>query len=120
MCDCSTYLHHLLFFICLFLIYHIYLLFMFCFFCFYIIELVFFFFFFQAEDGIRDATVTGVKTCALPISPTSGRETPGELTDPFPPDALPTGNAQTRAPSHGRPRRAPRAANSCRSECIPS
>src|SRR5207245_6712555 len=25
-------------------------------------------FFFQAEDGIRDATVTGVKTCALPIS----------------------------------------------------
>src|SRR5207245_7019740 len=31
------------------------------------------FFFFQAEDGIRDATVTGVQTCALPISssPTS-------------------------------------------------
>src|SRR5207245_3799645 len=26
------------------------------------------FFFFQAEDGIRDATVTGVQTCALPIS----------------------------------------------------
>src|SRR5207245_6873289 len=30
-----------------------------CFCCFY--------FFFQAEDGIRDATVTGVQTCALPI-----------------------------------------------------
>src|SRR5438094_7623887 len=29
-----------------------------------------FFFFFQAEDGIRDRTVTGVQTCALPISPT--------------------------------------------------
>src|SRR5437867_8162226 len=29
----------------------------------------FFFFFFQAEDGIRDRTVTGVQTCALPISP---------------------------------------------------
>src|SRR5207245_7666150 len=29
---------------------------------------VVFFFFFQAEDGIRDATVTGVQTCALPIS----------------------------------------------------
>src|SRR5207245_3289264 len=29
------------------------------------------FFFFQAEDGIRDATVTGVQTCALPISPSS-------------------------------------------------
>src|SRR2546430_7314817 len=29
---------------------------------------VVFFFFFQAEDGIRDLTVTGVQTCALPIS----------------------------------------------------
>src|SRR5260370_5950859 len=27
------------------------------------------FFFFQAEDGIRDSSVTGVQTCALPISP---------------------------------------------------
>src|SRR5688572_31340489 len=37
-----------------------------------------FFFFFQAEDGIRDLTVTGVQTCALPIC-TSGfaRETGG-------------------------------------------
>src|SRR5260370_27123960 len=26
------------------------------------------FFFFQAEDGIRDSSVTGVQTCALPIS----------------------------------------------------
>ena len=26
------------------------------------------FFFFQAEDGIRDDLVTGVQTCALPIS----------------------------------------------------
>src|SRR2546430_8932339 len=32
-------------------------------------------FFFQAEDGIRDLTVTGVQTCALPILP-------GALTDP--------------------------------------
>src|SRR2546425_652360 len=29
---------------------------------------IFFFFFFQAEDGIRDKLVTGVQTCALPIS----------------------------------------------------
>src|SRR5689334_2955002 len=29
---------------------------------------MFLFFFFQAEDGIRDGTVTGVQTCALPIS----------------------------------------------------
>src|SRR5438128_3898741 len=31
------------------------------------LSLFFSFFFFQAEDGIRDATVTGVQTCALPI-----------------------------------------------------
>src|SRR5256886_16721866 len=31
------------------------------------------FFFFQAEDGIRDLTVTGVQTCALPISTGSGK-----------------------------------------------
>jgi len=30
---------------------------------------VVYFFFFQAEDGIRDDLVTGVQTCALPISP---------------------------------------------------
>src|SRR5437867_10746861 len=33
------------------------------------------FFFFQAEDGIRDRTVTGVQTCALPIyRSASGRD----------------------------------------------
>src|SRR2546430_5644062 len=31
------------------------------------------FFFFQAEDGIRDLTVTGVQTCALPILEPRGR-----------------------------------------------
>src|SRR2546422_7821205 len=35
------------------------------------------FFFFQAEDGIRDVAVTGVQTCALPIS---CRSVPTELT----------------------------------------
>ena len=49
---------------------------------------VFFFFFFQAEDGIRDDLVTGVQTCALPISkcdvsyfgsfPTTGHWTAGD------------------------------------------
>src|SRR3989442_8979990 len=34
-------------------------------------SILLFFFFFQAEDGIRDADVTGVQTCALPISPTN-------------------------------------------------
>src|SRR6266496_5059055 len=33
---------------------------------------MFFFFFFQAEDGIRDLYVTGVQTCALPISASGG------------------------------------------------
>src|SRR5437667_7530660 len=32
-----------------------------------------FFFFFQAEDGIRDRDVTGVQTCALPISAITAR-----------------------------------------------
>src|SRR3990167_8382495 len=35
----------------------------------------FFVFFFQAEDGIRDLTVTGVQTCALPISTARQRRT---------------------------------------------
>src|SRR2546430_8516979 len=41
---------------------------------------VFFFFFFQAEDGIRDLTVTGVQTCALPIS---GDDVVVEPDEPF-------------------------------------
>src|SRR2546425_741962 len=32
------------------------------------LDVLLFFFFFQAEDGIRDKLVTGVQTCALPIS----------------------------------------------------
>src|SRR5687768_17838179 len=32
-----------------------------------------YFFFFQAEDGIRDVAVTGVQTCALPISESQER-----------------------------------------------
>src|SRR6266545_5336690 len=38
------------------------------FFWFEVMNIIFFFFFFQAEDGIRDKLVTGVQTCALPIS----------------------------------------------------
>src|SRR2546422_8326311 len=34
------------------------------------------FFFFQAEDGIRDVAVTGVQTCALPISRLFDRRPP--------------------------------------------
>src|SRR6266536_2339622 len=35
------------------------------------------FFFFQAEDGIRDPLVTGVQTCALPISARPARRVAG-------------------------------------------
>src|SRR5258708_28821341 len=37
-------------------------------------------FFFQAEDGIRDDLVTGVQTCALPISALRERTGRGEAT----------------------------------------
>src|SRR6266478_1850154 len=37
-------------------------------------QIEFVFFFFQAEDGIRDLTVTGVQTCALPIYGGGGQE----------------------------------------------
>src|SRR2546422_4765749 len=45
---------------------------------------ILFFFFFQAEDGIRDVAVTGVQTCALPISLTAHwnhRESSTGITD---------------------------------------
>src|SRR6266542_5254434 len=48
------------------------------------------FFFFQAEDGIRDATVTGVQTCALPIWA-------GDLPSPLPlPGARPPARGSLR------------------------
>src|SRR2546430_12925103 len=40
-----------------------------------------FVFFFQAEDGIRDLTVTGVQTCALPISGQLREQADGLVTD---------------------------------------
>src|SRR5437764_5468487 len=43
---------------------------------------IFFVFFFQAEDGIRDTSVTGVQTCALPIS----IDRDGEYRGTFTPD----------------------------------
>src|SRR2546430_7906915 len=48
------------------------------------VRLVRCFFFFQAEDGIRDLTVTGVQTCALPICAQSaeGIITPGSTLNP--------------------------------------
>src|SRR5258708_22489774 len=44
-------------------------------------DAVWVFFFFQAEDGIRDDLVTGVQTCALPIS---GSGNPNRFLAPAP------------------------------------
>src|SRR5437870_11132808 len=41
------------------------------------------FFFFQAEDGIRDGHVTGVQTCALPISGRGQLSVNGLMTSSF-------------------------------------
>src|SRR5207302_7490682 len=61
-----------------------------CFLCYFLILI--FFFFFQAEDGIRVFHVTGVQTCALPISPIDQRlhRSPVRLagTDPAGPAGL--------------------------------
>src|SRR5215813_14367129 len=50
-------------------------------------ELVFFFF--QAEDGIRDADVTGVQTCALPISADSRNNESAGCQTRMPLDGMP-------------------------------
>src|SRR3712207_4884901 len=71
--------------------------------------LLFFFgvFFFQAEDGIRDIGVTGVQTCALPISLSiSARQRPALRRPPGRPGAARLGSsevvARVRAPQRGR------------------
>src|SRR2546430_12018611 len=53
------------------------------------------FFFFQAEDGIRDLTVTGVQTCALPIS----FPRPAAV---WPPCRVPTRRERLPRPADGR------------------
>src|SRR5207253_6052816 len=58
---------------------------------------LFFFFFFQAEDGIRDGHVTGVQTCALPIS-LAGQH--GSNADRATPDCPPAPVATDRPPNH--------------------
>src|SRR3990167_7982815 len=52
------------------------------------------FFFFKGEEGIRDLTVTGVQTCALPISDLPRESARGELVD----DAFPGGGFGLRSP----------------------
>src|SRR2546430_178642 len=79
------------------------------------LRLLFLFFFFQAEDGIRDLTVTGVQTCALPICRPGDRNLEpevrrsadrpgGEPRRPLPPAALAAGGRAR--PRRARPQRA--------------
>src|SRR5207237_6817347 len=68
-----------------------------------LIYFLFFFFFFQAEDGIRDSSVTGVQTCALPISEGPGgddllQQPGGRLRG----DRQGQGGHVPRRPAHGR------------------
>src|SRR6266542_438434 len=69
-------------------------------------------FFFQAEVGIRDATVTGVQTCALPIFPRRLRwealPSPPDGVESVPPDPGATQSSPPgRAGGGGSPRTAP-------------
>src|SRR5256884_7035794 len=62
-----------------------------------VIICAFVFFFFQAEDGIRDVAVTGVQTCALPISGSEsslGDEACGLLAVQCEVTLVPEGNGQ--------------------------
>src|SRR2546427_3730280 len=91
-----------------------------------------FFFFFQAEDGIRDLTVTGVQTCALPIScrarggdPTSAVHEVRELGAVLFAPVLSRANATSQRPGtlrdpHGRARSEERrVGKECRSRWSP-
>src|SRR5699024_11651326 len=66
-----------------------------------------YFFFFQAEDGIRDRNVTGVQTCALPISAAScARRASGDGNQPAPArSARSAARAPTCPPSRSEERR---------------
>src|SRR5215469_17340578 len=61
------------------------------------------FFFFQAEDGIRDLYVTGVQTCALPISHRGPAVREPEFRAPIPagPDELPVFGVAHGTTCHG-------------------
>src|SRR2546430_3343965 len=68
----------------------------------------YYFFFFQAEDGIRDLTVTGVQTCALPISGVGARQLQAGHTalagrEPGP------GDSRAQCRENDQPRKPPRA-----------
>src|SRR3989440_8635341 len=87
-------------------------------------DIVHFIFFFQAEDGIRDLIVTGVQTCALPISVRSAAgcawvtetiSVATSLATRSPPTSATT-ECAARPPPPRRPRPRPRRARARRSE----
>src|SRR5204862_733570 len=63
-----------------------------------------FLFFFQAEDGIRDLYVTGVQTCALPISGRSESPRGSVLRARLPPPRAPVPPPEPREPAGRGPR----------------
>src|SRR5438034_4165319 len=80
----------------------------------------FLFFFFQAEDGIRDHCVTGVQTCALPISTRPSDEVSSSNRET---DAM-AGSASPRNPNVATPIRSARSeerrvGKECRSRWSP-
>src|SRR2546427_5541566 len=80
----------------------------------------YFFFFFQAEDGIRDLTVTGVQTCALPIW--DGDRSPSPTPPPSPsgswaPAVPPPRSNNPNSPPHRSEER--RVGKECRSRWSP-
>src|SRR5206468_4919926 len=79
----------------------------------------FFFFFFQAEDGIRDLIVTGVQTCALPISPPVVRVHDGNTNDRRSPARTSATSTRTSSPRAARRSEERRVGKECRSRWSP-
>src|SRR3712207_6939304 len=79
------------------------------------------FFFFQAEDGIRDIGVTGVQTCALPISGRPARRRSGAAARrarPGPAGPARASPPRTRSARHARSEER-RVGKECRSRWSP-
>src|SRR5437762_7197949 len=79
------------------------------------IRLVGYFFFFQAEDGIRDTSVTGVQTCALPICGYPYRSTRSGIRYMRRAAECRSARAYSWSGSHRTPAAPPRPASSARS-----
>src|SRR5690606_39537555 len=69
-------------------------------------------FFFQAEDGIRDFHVTGVQTCALPISAAVVRTTPQQYRSTHRPSTAPVCRRPNAQLTRLRPAAYPRTSHS--------